>query len=52
VVAHLGLLRLLDARCVREHVGAGGLTTAGIEGLLIGVVVLDGLYPRTALSDG
>lgn len=37
VVAHLGLLRLLDARCVREHVGLGELTDAGIEGLLVGV---------------
>ncbi len=38
VVAHLRLLRLLDARCLREHVGAGELTDAGIEKLLIGVV--------------
>jgi len=37
VVAHLRLLRLLDACCVREHVGAGELTDAGIEKLLIGV---------------
>lgn len=37
VAAHLGLLRLLDARCVREQVGLGELTDAGIEGLLIGV---------------
>jgi integrase/recombinase XerD len=36
VVAHLGLLRLLDARCVRAYVGAGELTDAVIERLLIG----------------
>ena len=33
----LQLLRLLDACCVREHVGPAELTDAGIEGLPVGV---------------
>lgn len=37
VAAHLQMLRLMDAACVREHVGLDGLTDAAIEGLLRGV---------------
>jgi hypothetical protein len=41
VLAHLQLLRLLDACCVREHVGLAELTDAGIEGLLVGVAAAE-----------
>jgi hypothetical protein len=49
VVAHPGLLRPLDARCMREHVDAADLTDAGIEGLLTGVVVAGRSTRTTAL---